>query len=158
MRTWRLFVGFWSSSRSLTFTNLFVMLASLAAQFEMRQAMDSVGCLIKYLGLMGDESNFGQFSITTHDLAQYVRLDAAAVRSLNLAPSPGDCWLNPLALVWETNAYLLPSSHQSRLPLFPPEQLQNRPRHPTPLAMHQTTPRLGPRHHRTPGPRRSHGH
>jgi DNA mismatch repair ATPase MutS len=59
----------------------------------MKQAIESVGCLIKYLGLMGEESNFGQFSIKTHDLTQYVRLDAAAVRSLNLAPSPGDCGL-----------------------------------------------------------------
>ncbi|KAI9022519.1 muts domain V-domain-containing protein [Hyaloraphidium curvatum] len=59
-------------------------------QFELRLAIDAVGCLVKYLGLMGEESNFGQFSISTHDLTQYVRLDAAAVRSLNLAPSPGD--------------------------------------------------------------------
>lgn len=63
----------------------------LVAQFELRHAIAALGALIKYLDLLSDDSNFGHFDIRTHSLEEYVRLDAAAVRSLNLAPSAGDC-------------------------------------------------------------------
>lgn len=45
-----------------------------------------MGALIEFLGLLHDESNFGQFRIRTHDLSQYLRLDNSALRALNVFP------------------------------------------------------------------------
>ncbi|KAJ1994198.1 MSH2 protein [Dimargaris cristalligena] len=56
-------------------------------EFEMTHAMGSAAGLIKYLSLLADDSNFGHYTLRKHDLAQYMRLDASAVRALNLMPS-----------------------------------------------------------------------
>lgn len=45
--------------------------------------MASTSALISYLGLMSHESNHGAYSLATHDLKQYMKLDASALRALN---------------------------------------------------------------------------
>ncbi|KAJ3142593.1 MutS-like protein [Physocladia obscura] len=55
-------------------------------EFEMSLAMGAASSLIKYLQLLNDDSNFGQYRLETYDLSQYMRLDAAAMKALNLMP------------------------------------------------------------------------
>ncbi|KIW75281.1 DNA mismatch repair protein msh-2 [Fonsecaea pedrosoi CBS 271.37] len=62
----------------------------LLPQTELKLAMGSAAALIKYLGVMTDPSNFGQYRLYQHDLGQYMKLDAAALRALNLMPGPRD--------------------------------------------------------------------
>lgn len=57
---------------------------------EMKLAMGSANALVKYLGLLHDASNFGQYQLYQHDLSQFMKLDAAALRALNLMPGPRD--------------------------------------------------------------------
>ncbi|KAK9455670.1 muts domain V-domain-containing protein [Dipodascopsis uninucleata] len=64
--------------------------ASVLPQTSLKVAMASAACLIKYLGLMSDSSNFGQYQLYQHDLSQYMKLDSSAVRALNLMPGPRD--------------------------------------------------------------------
>ncbi|KAF9193247.1 MutS-like protein [Haplosporangium sp. Z 11] len=65
---------------------------SIAAlpEFELKNAMAASACVIKYLALLSDETNFGQYTLCNHDLSQYMKLDASAVRALNLMPGPQD--------------------------------------------------------------------
>lgn len=60
------------------------------SQTELKLAMQASAALIKYLGLMSNSSNFGQYALFQHDLAQFMKLDAAALRALNLMPGPRD--------------------------------------------------------------------
>lgn len=57
---------------------------------ENKIAMGASSALIRYLSLMADELNFGQYHLYQHDLSQYMKLDASAVRALNLMPGPRD--------------------------------------------------------------------
>lgn len=59
-------------------------------QTDLKLAMGSAAALIKYLGVMNDPSNFGQYQLYQHDLSQFMKLDAAALRALNLMPGPRD--------------------------------------------------------------------
>jgi DNA mismatch repair protein MSH2/vacuolar protein sorting-associated protein IST1 len=57
---------------------------------DLKLAMGSAAALIRYLGVMSDSSNFGQYQLYQHDLDQYMKLDAAALKALNLMPGPRD--------------------------------------------------------------------
>ena len=63
-------------------------LAELKSQTSAAAA--ALNALITYLALLADESNHNAFTLKTHDLAQYMRLDASAVRALGLFPTPRD--------------------------------------------------------------------
>ena len=47
-----------------------------------------MSALILYLSLLADESNYGEFTIKTHDLTHFMKLDASALRALNLIDGP----------------------------------------------------------------------
>ncbi|KAL9102528.1 MAG: hypothetical protein Q9163_002337 [Psora crenata] len=64
--------------------------AGTLPQTDLKLAMGSAASLIKYLGLLSDSSNFGQYQLYQHDLSQYMKLDAAALRALNLMPGARD--------------------------------------------------------------------
>lgn len=51
--------------------------------------MGACAALITYLDLMTEQLNFGQYTIREHDLGQYLRLDASALRALSVFPEPG---------------------------------------------------------------------
>lgn len=59
-------------------------------QTDLKLAMGSAAALIKYLGVMSDASNYGQYQLYQHDLSQYMKLDASALKALNLMPGPRD--------------------------------------------------------------------
>ncbi|KAB5589999.1 DNA mismatch repair protein msh-2 [Ceratobasidium theobromae] len=63
--------------------------ATALPQFDLKSAMSAASALIAYLALTSDSSNAHQYTLRTHDLAQFMRLDASAVRALNLMPAPG---------------------------------------------------------------------
>ncbi|KAI0264715.1 muts domain V-domain-containing protein [Gloeopeniophorella convolvens] len=60
---------------------------SSAAIRTLPTAPSAVAALIAYLSLLSDSSNHGAWTIRTHDLDQYMRLDASALRALNLLES-----------------------------------------------------------------------
>ncbi|KAF2083671.1 DNA mismatch repair protein [Saccharata proteae CBS 121410] len=64
--------------------------AATLPQTDLKLAMGSAAALIKYLGVMSDPSNFGQYQLYQHDLSQFMKLDAAALKALNLMPGPRD--------------------------------------------------------------------
>ncbi|KAL2045615.1 hypothetical protein N7G274_002043 [Stereocaulon virgatum] len=64
--------------------------AGILPQTDLKLAMGSAAALIKYLGVLSDSSNFGQYQLYQHDLSQYMKLDASALKALNLMPGPRD--------------------------------------------------------------------
>ncbi|XP_076317176.1 DNA mismatch repair protein Msh2-like isoform X2 [Tachypleus tridentatus] len=62
----------------------------LPNEVDNKQSAGALASVIKYLELLTDETNFGQYHLLTFDLTQYVRLDGAAVRALGILPSIND--------------------------------------------------------------------
>ena len=56
----------------------------------MKLAMSSLAALLIYLSLLADLSLHGQFRLHRHDLSQYMKLDASALKALNLMPNPNE--------------------------------------------------------------------
>ncbi|KAG4218710.1 DNA mismatch repair protein, partial [Phytophthora cactorum] len=57
--------------------------ATLLPQTDLKLAMGSAAALIKYLAVLQDPSNFGQYQLYQHDLSHFMKLDAAALKALN---------------------------------------------------------------------------
>jgi len=64
--------------------------STMLPQSDLKLAMGSAAALIKYLGVLHDPSNFGQYQLYQHDLSQFMKLDAAALKALNLMPGARD--------------------------------------------------------------------
>ncbi|MCJ1274110.1 MutS-like protein [Puttea exsequens] len=64
--------------------------AGILPQTNLKLAMGSAAALIKYLGVLSEPSNFGHYQLYQHDLSQYMKLDASALKALNLMPGPRD--------------------------------------------------------------------
>ncbi|KAF3067212.1 DNA mismatch repair protein msh-2 [Daldinia childiae] len=64
--------------------------ATLLPQTDLKLAMGSAAALVKYLAVLQDPSNFGQYQLYQHDLSQFMKLDAAALKALNLMPGVRD--------------------------------------------------------------------
>jgi DNA mismatch repair ATPase MutS len=63
---------------------------SCTAELALPTAPAALNALITYLSLLSDPSNHGAYTIRTHDLSQFMKLDASALRALNLVEAPGD--------------------------------------------------------------------
>ncbi|KAJ7098387.1 DNA mismatch repair protein [Mycena epipterygia] len=59
-------------------------------QLTLPNAPSALAALINYLGLLADPANHNAYSLRTHDLDQYMKLDASALRALNLVEAPGN--------------------------------------------------------------------
>ncbi|EGO26852.1 hypothetical protein SERLADRAFT_436679, partial [Serpula lacrymans var. lacrymans S7.9] len=75
------------------------------SQLSLPVAPSALSALVNYLSLLTDPSNHGAFSIRTHDLSQYMRLDASALRALNLTEPPG---------VYQSKCYFTWSPHKCK--------------------------------------------
>ncbi|WRT70598.1 uncharacterized protein IL334_007596 [Kwoniella shivajii] len=59
-------------------------------EFDLKIAMSSVSALLIYLNLLADTTLHGQYRLHKHDLSQYMKLDASALKALNLMPQPNE--------------------------------------------------------------------
>ncbi|XP_071439424.1 DNA mismatch repair protein Msh2 [Hetaerina americana] len=81
--------------------------AATLPQLNLVLAMSSLNAAIKYLELLTDERNMGQFTISTFDSSQFVRLDFAATRALQVFPSTNSLQNHSAATSTSDNLYSL---------------------------------------------------
>jgi DNA mismatch repair protein MSH2 len=62
----------------------------MVAEFLLKNAMAATACLIHHLSLMQDDDYMGSFELLAQDHGRFMRLDASAVKALNLVPGPND--------------------------------------------------------------------
>lgn len=60
------------------------------AHLDLPVAPGALNALITYLQLLSDMSNHEAYTLRSHDLTQYMKLDASALRALNLTEAPGN--------------------------------------------------------------------
>lgn len=76
-------------NRLLYFDNKQVRNAASLSEVNYIEALGTLQAVINYLNLMGDEQNFNQFKLLPLQTQQYVRMNTAALHSLNILPKPG---------------------------------------------------------------------
>ncbi|KAG9218238.1 hypothetical protein CCMSSC00406_0005919 [Pleurotus cornucopiae] len=64
--------------------------AKLIPHLDLPTAPGALNALITYLQLLSDMSNHEAYTLRSHDLTQYMKLDASALRALNLTEAPGN--------------------------------------------------------------------
>ncbi|KAI0342296.1 DNA mismatch repair protein [Trametopsis cervina] len=74
--------------------------ASSIPQLNLPVAPAALAALLTYLSLLSDPSNFGAYTVRTHDLTQFMRLDSSALRALNLTESGGNTSSNKNATLF----------------------------------------------------------
>lgn len=60
----------------------------LLSEFEISPG--ALACIVSYVELLADESNYGNYTVQRYDLDSYMRLDSAAMRALNVFESKTD--------------------------------------------------------------------
>ncbi|KAJ2912918.1 hypothetical protein MD484_g7501, partial [Candolleomyces efflorescens] len=63
--------------------------STLIPQLGLPNAPSALFALTSYLSLLSDSSNHGTWKLRTHDLTQYMRLDASALKALSLVETSG---------------------------------------------------------------------
>ncbi|EDQ85301.1 uncharacterized protein MONBRDRAFT_34327 [Monosiga brevicollis MX1] len=61
--------------------------AAALPQVDEKAAMAALCCVIHYLDLLADDANTNKFRLSTFNFTQYMRLDSAAMRALNVFPA-----------------------------------------------------------------------
>lgn len=59
---------------------------STLPEYDLKVSMSSLGALIKYLGILSDETNHHKYSLKQYDFGHFMRLDSSAIKALNLMP------------------------------------------------------------------------
>lgn len=62
----------------------------LQDELNMDVALGACGAALKFLGVLAESTNLGQYAVERHDLNQFMKLDSAALRALNVMPSIRD--------------------------------------------------------------------
>lgn len=61
-----------------------------AAEYDLKTAMSALSALIITNSLLSDIRMHNMYRLHTHDLSQYMKLDASALKALNLMPAPNE--------------------------------------------------------------------
>lgn len=83
-------VSFSMLSNRLLIYGLFFLTQPSSAQLNLKTALYSLSALVSHLSLLTDPTTFSSYSLRTHDLSQFMKLDASALSALNLLPGPND--------------------------------------------------------------------